>query len=263
MEENNYLYKEFLDKYVVRVENFFKNVKLFENQFKYSDFNETSYRNMYSENTYDDYRSVKYLKEKIEDLSSMCKKCGSFFIPKRNESLVHYDVQFGKLIEEIFIDYFKNSGLNVLRADSKNKRYPDLMLLSSSKQIKAYIEIKYHGAPFVLAVHKTGRFCYESSITYDFEKIVKQLEIAYSDLRLPVLYVHWVDFPCIKGIFFETSDQLKQILYDDKNYHNKEIRQGDLLKNTKSIYLKKFYSKMLYMGNFPELIKTMRMMANE
>ena len=70
------LYEEFLEFAKPKLDDFFKNVTLFDNQFKFNEFNEKCYKLMYDENTYEDFKTVKQLKSDIEGLSSMCKECG-------------------------------------------------------------------------------------------------------------------------------------------------------------------------------------------
>ena len=86
-------------------------------------------------------------------------------------------------------------------------------------------------------------------------KIVKQIEIVESDLDRPVFYLHWIDYPCLKGLFFETSDQVKNELFILGEEFKREEREGDFGKDGKKKgYTEKFYAKLLEMGSFEELI---------
>lgn len=249
-------YEELLKFGSERIFEFLKNAKLHDSQFKYSKFNGECYQKMYVENSQDRIKTVKELKEEITELKDTCKGCGTYFMNPRNKSIKGLDVQFGKLLEDIIIDFLKTKyKLNVTHGDNSNKKYPDCMLLSGDKGILAYFEVKYHGAPFISAIQKIGRYCYEGSATFDLNKIVKQIEIIESDLDRPVFYLHWIDYPCLKGVFFETSAQVKNELFVLGEEFNRKEREGDYNKTGKKKgYTKKFYAKLLEMGTFEELI---------
>lgn len=191
-------YEELLEFGGERIFDFLKNARLHESQFKYSEFNEVCYKKMYIENNQDSIKTVKELKEEIPELKDTCKGCGSYFMNPRNKSIKGLDVQFGRLLEDVIIDFLKTKyKLNVTHGDNSNKKYPDCMLLSGDKGILAYFEVKYHGAPFISAINKIGRYCYEGSATLDLNKLVKQIEIVESELDRPVFYLHWIDYPCL------------------------------------------------------------------
>lgn len=240
-------YEELLEFGGERIFDFLKNARLHESQFKYSEFNEVCYKKMYIENNQDSIKTVKELKEEIPELKDTCKGCGSYFMNPRNKSIKGLDVQFGRLLEDVIIDFLKTKyKLNVTHGDNSNKKYPDCMLLSGDKGILAYFEVKYHGAPFISAINKIGRYCYEGSATLDLNKLVKQIEIVESELDRPVFYLHWIDYPCLKGLFFETSDQVKNELFILGEEFNREEREGDFNESGKKTgYTGKFYAKLL------------------
>lgn len=249
------VYEELLAFGQDRIFDFFKNVKLHNSQFKYSAFNTDCYNAMYKNNSQDSIKTVKELKEKIEELKPTCKECGTYFMNPRNNSIKKYDVMLGRLLEDVIIDFLKEKyKLNVTHGDNSNKKYPDCMLLSGDKGILAYFEVKYHGAPFISAIRKIGRYCYEGSATLDLGKLVKQIEIVESELDRPVFYLHWIDYPCLKGLFFETSDQVKNELFTQGEAFEREERTGDFVDDKKKGYTKKFYSKLLEMGTLEEFI---------
>lgn len=250
------LYEELLQMGQERIFAFFQNVKLYDSQFKYSDFNKKCYEAMYLKNSQDNIKTVKEIKSEIPEMADICKACGSYYMNPRNSSIKKYDVQLGRLLEDVIMEFIKSKfKLNVTHGDDTNKKYPDCMLLSGDKGILAYFEVKYHGAPFISAIHKIGRYCYEGSATLDLEKLVKQIEIIVSDLDRPVFYLHWIDYPCLKGLFFETSDQVKDELLQQGSAFERENRKGDFdEKGKKRGYTQKFYSKLLEMGSFEELI---------
>ena len=82
------LYEELLEFSKERINEFFKKVELFEGQFEYNDFNKICLDKMYINNTQENIKTVKELKEEIPELSSMCKKCGAYYMNPRNKSLI-------------------------------------------------------------------------------------------------------------------------------------------------------------------------------
>ena len=133
-------YEELLEFGGERIFDFLKNARLHESQFKYSEFNEVCYKKMYIENNQDSIKTVKELKEEIPELKDTCKGCGSYFMNPRNKSIKGLDVQFGRLLEDVIIDFLKTKyKLNVTHGDNSNKKYPDCMLLSGDKGMETKI----------------------------------------------------------------------------------------------------------------------------
>lgn len=253
------LYEELLSSCKSRFDEFFKKVPIFENQFTWNDYNEQCYQLMYQENSYDHVATVKELKAAIPELTGLCKKCGQFFMPARNKSIPKYDVILGKQHEEALMDFLgEKLGTVAKRADLSNRSLPDCKILKPDGTTAAYFEVKFHGAPFVMAHTKTGRFCYEGSATLDYKKIEKQLSLIDEGLDAPVFYVHWMEYPCLKGVFFETSEQVKQYIAEQHEEFERERREGDDQKSSATVYLKKMYSPLLGMGSFETFVETLR-----
>lgn len=254
------LYKDLLEYKKEEIEAFFKNAKLFKNQFKYSDFNDICKEKMYDEILPgDSIKTVKELKSEIDELAPMCKECGPYFMNPRNKSIKGLDVQLGKFLEDILMDFMTTKlKIKAIHADNSNKKYPDCMVLNTDKGILAYFEVKYHGAPFITANHKIGRYCYEGSATLDIEKVTKQIELIESELDRPTFYLHWIDYPCLKGIFFETSEQVKEYLYTIGEEFERAARDGDYVAERKVGYQKKIYSPLHNMGTFEEFIEILK-----
>lgn len=254
------MYKEILDIYREKIDDFFKNASTFENQLNYGDFNDNCFDKMYKNNNPNSPKKVKELKEEIPELSCMCKNCGAYYMNPRNKSRMKLDLIMGQFFEDILIDYFNNYlKIPVVHGDKSNKQYPDCMILGKDKGILAYFEVKYHCAPFIMAYQKINRYCYEGSATLDEAKIKRQLEIIESDIERPVFYIHWIDYPCLKGIFFENSEQVKKTVLDGQTFERKE-REGDLDKNPRSVYKEKVYSPLLEMGTIEEFVEMIRKM---
>ena len=265
MELSEILYLELIKNSIEKLEEFFKNVGLHQSQFKYDKYNSLCFQFMYKElSVSEGYPSRQTFFEAIPELKMVCDGCWKYFLNKRNESIKGYDIQLGKILEESFIEYMKAKGVNIIRADLKNRRYPDLLILDSSKAIIGYIELKYHASPFVWTFKKRpGRECYEGSITLDKEKIIKQLKIIYSELDRPVYFVHWLDFPCIKGIYFQTSEQLHDYILNNTDNYKREERVGDFKTKAdgevkKIGYLEKIYPSITEMGNFENLLNILK-----
>lgn len=253
------LYQELLKASKPHLDDYFKNVKLFDNQFCWDDFNQQCYEFFYVNNSYDKLATVKGAKEKIPNMKETCKKCGAFFIPKRNKSIPVYDVMKGKQIEEAFMKFLQDKlDTKVERADLQNRSYPDCKVLKNNGTVAAYIEVKYHAAPFVLAKTKTGRECYEGSATLDYKKIKKQLELRESEINAPIYYLHWIDYPCLKGVFFETEDAVKAHMAQQHAEFTRKKIEGDDQKAAKSQYFDKIYSYLLTLKSFEELIEELK-----
>jgi hypothetical protein len=252
------LYEELLAASKKRFDDFFKNVPIFENQFTWSDFNQRCYDCMYTNNTYNNVATVKEMKNKIPELKETCRKCGSFFWAARNKSIPKYDVILGKQHEEVLMEFLtKKFGMITGRADLQNRSLPDCKVLKKDGSVAAYFEVKFHGAPFIAALNLTGRYCYEGSATLDYKKIENQLTLI-ENLDAPTFYVHWIEYPCLKGIFYETSDQVKKYISSQHEVFERTRREGDDQKSSKAVYLKKMYSPLLKMKSFEEFVKELQ-----
>ena len=253
------LYEELLAFSQSRLLSFFENSTLFEGQFDFTEFNQICYEKMYENNSYDNLLTVKQFKEEYPELKDLCKKCAAFYIPARNKSIPKYDVILGKQHEEILMEFLSGIlDVDIARGDLQNRKYPDCKLIDKSGNAIAYFEVKFHGAPFVYALNKTGRYCYEGSATLDYKKIEKQLEIIHSEIDCPVFYLHWIDYPCLKGVFFETAQQVEEYITEQHEDFEREAREGDLEKGSESRYTKKMYSPLLKMGSFEEFVEVLK-----
>ena len=158
----------------------------------------------------------------------------------------------------MFISFLKKLDIHSDKADKSNKVLPDNLIIDKSKNVCAYYEVKYHNAPFVMAYKfNKGRECYEGSITLDYEKVAKQIKLTRELTDLPVFYVHWVDFPCVKGIFYMSLEDTKNCLDKGIEFKRQE-REGDFATNTKGTrkvgYTNKFYPSLIGMKSLSELI---------
>lgn len=249
------LYEELLDASKPRFDEFFKNAKTFENQFCWNEYNEQCYEYLYKNNSYDDLATVKGAKEAITGMKEMCSKCGAYFIPKRNESIPKYDVILGQQMEEEIMKFLQEKlGTIVCRGDLENRSYPDCKILKADGSVAAYFEVKYHAAPFVYSVRFTGRECYEGSATLDYKKMKKQLALIEEEIDVPVYYLHWIDYPCLKGIFYESSDSVKAHMEKQHAEFERKKREGDDKKSAGTRYFSKIYSYLLELKSFEEMM---------
>jgi hypothetical protein len=240
--------------------NYLKNAKNFYNQLTFNDLNKECYFKLYAEiNSIDKIKPLSSFYSSIEGLEKLQKDAMGFFLKPRNNSVKGMDVQLGNKFDEIFINFLKKNNIKTERADKKNKQLPDLMILDSTRNIKAYIEHKYHHAPFMLSHKLINRESYEGSITLDSKKIKKQIIEVESELDgRPVYIVHWIDFHHLKGVFFNTLEQIKYYLMENDNEFTRKSREGDYKivhqQKLKKGYLEKFYPPLHEMGDFRELI---------
>ena len=259
MNKSILLYKELLKLSSSPIKEYLKNVPTFENQLIFNELSEKCYQELYENiNPEDIAPPLSEYFSKINGLQEINKLAYSYYMRPRNKSIKGYDVQLGKKFEELFSDFLKLQKINVERADLKNRSLPDLMVLDKTRNISAYLELKYHNAPFMLSHKIIKRESYEGSITLDTKKLKKQIiEVEANIVDRPVYIVHWVDFHHIKGIFFNTLEQIKDYLeIDSVEFKRKQRGEYNLIHKDK--YTEKFYPPLHEMGNFEELIKNLK-----
>lgn len=250
------LYKQLLEIASPIKDEYLKNCPVFDNQLLFWDINAICYQKMYEEiPSKDKIIETKVLIDEIPWLKDLYKKSHDFYLKKRNNSIKWLDVQLWKQFEDVFIKFLNNLWINAMRWDLKNRKLPDIMVLDKTRNIKAHIELKYHNAPFILSKKLINRETYEGSITLDFDKVQRQLVEIRSELDRPTFYVHWVDFPDLKWIFFNTHEQIDAYLNSDNlETFDRETREWDYCLTKKIWYTKKFYPPLHEMWDFEELI---------
>lgn len=249
-------YKDFIDFSKNELDEYFKNVKLYKNQFCFDDDNEFYYKKLFLEQRHSEkIKTVAELKKEIPGYKDLYSDACKYYMSPRNSSKKIYDVQMGIKLEDLLIDFLKTKfKLNIRHADRKNRSYPDCMLLGKDKGILAYFDLKYHGAPFIQSKNKIGREPYEGSTTLDLNKVKKQINIVDSELDRPMFYLHWIDYHDLKGIFFESSDQVKKYIYENGADFERKDRSGDYKILKKVGYTEKIYSPLFNMGTFEEFV---------
>lgn len=149
-------------------------------------------------------------------------------------------VQMNEIVGDTFsVSVKKKYKLNILKWEPNKQKYPKYMLLGSDKGILAYIEFFYH--QFKSEVEKDC--CFQYGICHEFDEVVRRIQLVDSDLDRPVFYIHYVDYPEIKGIFFETTEVIKDCLLTKSNPII--TRQGK----------RYYFSSLLEMGCFDELME--------
>ena len=267
------LYKRLLSLYSSKLREFTKNFPLHKRQFTFDDFNEQCYRIMY-----ENQRKKKQILPRqnffhlIPRLRAECSECWKFYLNPRNESIKKLDVVLGKQFEDVLMD-FLNTHLKVpCRRTAEGGNYPDVEVLDNNNnktKVVAYCEVKYLTAPFVKVFEKIpGRECYEGSTTLDVgEKIKAQRKIVQTKIRVPVFYVYWLDYPCIKGIFYMSAERVYEYIDEVGVEWRRRERAGDFVrKGDRKILvgeLNKVYLPLLEMGNFKEFIDEIKSLCGD
>lgn len=207
---------------------------------------------------------------RIGNLKNVCASCWSFYLDPRNDSVKSLDIRLGKYFEDEFMGFLRTKGIESIRGDRERKNYPDIAILGKGLKPSCYVEHKYLTAPFVkVHIFVRGRECYEGSTTLDTgEKIAAQRQIVETEITVPVFYVYWLDYPCIKGIFFMGSkDVFAHIDSVQGTEWVRKERSGDFVDTGKGKlkvgHLNKVYLPLLRMGNFDELIKSIEKQVDE
>lgn len=131
---------------------------------------------------------------------------------------------------EDLISYVKaKCRLNIVKWNPGKKEYPKYMLLGPDKGILAYVNFN---------VCKNNVF-----FQHDYELLLNQLKLSVSDLDRPVFNIYQSIEKNEKNIYFETYEQLIDILLNEPS-------RVELGKNGEKI----FYSSKVEMGTINELL---------
>ncbi len=193
---------------------------------------------------------------KICGLMETCDACKNFYLAQRSNLDKFRDIALGQQFENEFMGFLNSMGIIAKRADNKKKNAPDIQVVKNSS-IVCFLEMKYLSAPFVLRnKFDKDRECYEGSTTLDSDqKILAQRSIVENEIESPVYYVYWLDYPCIKGIFFMESTDVYKYLDSVNNLEwTRKQRSGDFVGQFKVGHSEKVYLPLLKMGNFEELM---------
>ena len=264
------LYLELLKSSGVRLMKFLERYPRYETQLSFDiELNPDCLLNMYERQRYKNPKRRQEFWTSVPKLKDACSKCWKFYLNPRNTSIKSLDIKFGKEFEKSFSDFLNQKGYKCERGDIQNTNYPDLMISLNQNPV-CYLELKYLAAPFLMVYKKIPeRECYEGSTTLDSgAKIEAQRKIVEREIHVPVFYVYWIDFPCLKGIFFMKSQDV--YMYIDKvagNQYTRKDRRGDYVNTPKGLIriaeLNKVYLPLLEMGNFEELLSAMNALITD
>ncbi|MEM2614286.1 MAG: hypothetical protein QXO15_08715 [Nitrososphaerota archaeon] len=265
------LYRELLEFSKDKLMNFLKNFPLHEDQLTFTEFHERCYRKIYVElGQRGKILPRKEIIKMIPDLHIVCKKCWEFFINPRSNSIKNLDIKFGKEFEKVFMDFLKAKEINCKSGDEIKKNYPDIAILNVAGKPACYIEFKYIAAPFLTVYRKVeGRECYEGSLTLDVdEKLVTQRKLVEVEIKVPVFYVYWADFPCIKGIFFMEAEKIYEYVDKVGLEYTRKPRSGNFVHGPKGELIRvghidKVYPPLFSMENFEKLFQTLVVLVRE
>lgn len=132
----------------------------------------------------------------------------------------------------------KKYKFNITKWEPNKTGYPEYMLLGTDKGILAYVEFFIHDVACELCKEEL----LEYSAAHNLEELKVKLSLVDSDLDRPVFYIHYFNTPVLKGLFFETTEQIKDSLF---NSSRPIIDVG---------CQKKYISTVKEMGSFDELM---------
>ncbi len=150
------------------------------------------------------------------------------------------DSYINEKIGDVFSEFVKKKyRLNISKWEPNKSDYPRYMLLGTDKGILAYAEFFYHRSLEII----DDEICYEYGICHEVSNLIRKVSLIYSDLDRPTFYIHFVDYPNLKGIYFETTEQIIDSLFNERN-HVITFNNG-----------KYYFSNLLEMGEFNEIIE--------
>lgn len=97
--------------------------------------------------------------------------------------------------------------LRITKWEPNKEEYPQYMFLAGDRGILAYVDF--------IEISCTAKFD-ETSLNRDLEKIKDQVKYAYSDLDRPIFFIYLISCSDYEDILFETSDQIRDKLLNDK-----------------------------------------------
>ncbi|MBO1923779.1 hypothetical protein [Thiomicrorhabdus sp. 6S3-12] len=198
-----------------------------------------------------------------------CKKCTKLTSAKslqKNSESKSSDIKQAELFEKLlgeFIVFRLNKNLKesdskytYQRADSELKRMPDIKIQFGGEDI-LYLEVKAILKPFVKVSELVNREyrCYSHSATLDVgDKLKNQLnEIDRKGILQKTIYVYWYDIPCIKGVFWEFSSNVKDRYLEQESTYKRLSAPSDFDNDKKVGNDNKMYLNLFEMNDFFEL----------
>lgn len=133
----------------------------------------------------------------------------------------------------------KKKQLNIAQWEPNKEQYPKFMLLGTDKGILAYVEPFYHSSCVDADVAMIAKY----GICHKMKDLKGRLALIDSDLDRPVFYVHILNYPSVKGVFFETTEMIKNNIYEESKCID--------IKSSRKYY----FSDLSEMGDFEELVR--------
>lgn len=90
--------------------------------------------------------------------------------------------------------------INITKWDAPRAEYPEYMLLAGDRGILAYLNIKY--------IESQSSF-QESYLSENSKSTLGYITKSISHLDRPVFFVYIINTTNVKGVFFETNEQIK------------------------------------------------------
>jgi hypothetical protein len=270
MTDSNDLYNQLLKQCSEEIHAFTKDAKTHDLQFTFTDFNKNCvdviYEGLRKENIITPRQE---LFEPIPELQETCKGCYKYFMHPRNRSAKFLDIKLGKKFEGFFVNYLNSIGISSGLLEKKPLNYPDIVIKNKDGKIVSRCEIKYMAAPFLLIYKKIpGRECYEGSNTLDVgKKILKQRTFVENEIDVPVFYIYWLDYPCVKGIYFMSAEKVYEYIdsVEGVEFERKE-RSGDFVttkegEKKKLSQTSKVYLPLYAMNDFDMLVNELKVLS--
>jgi hypothetical protein len=273
IEENFKLYSE-----LIKDINFKKDLDLFESQLKFSEFNKEFFKKVYLKKRrkpgqIEAAQQRTKIQGELSSLKDWCEKCKNYFFrPIQNREYdKKKDIFNAHFFENTIKDFLNKNGFNVIRGDNSavfsnhHSGYPDLLILNKKDEPACFIEIKYNAAPFIkVSKFIKGRECYESSLTLNPPKLQRQKKLIESEIKVPVIYVYWADFPCLKGLFFTDIRNIWEYYekFSKAPQHNRRTGVGDFNYGRKTGQTEMIYPPVLEMQCLTELLSFLKKQIN-
>lgn len=272
MTKSNELYKELL-MLTVNIPREF----LFENQLQFGKINEDLYREMYSNfkrnpGEMDIANPKSYFQGINSGLADLCRNCSGFHYSARQNKIYdkQNDIFKASYFENTILNFLHSKGFKVVRGDESNqyvdnhKGYPDLCVLNESNSPACYIEVKYNAAPFIKVRNFVpGRECYEGSLTLNPQKLERQKRLIQDEIKVPVFYIYWADFPCLKGLFSTRIENIWNYYSSSGGTHQHDRRtgSGDFSYGRKTGQTEIIYPPILEMIELEDFINSLKQLV--
>jgi len=178
-------------------------------------------------NTKNDHKSLEY-----NDNNFMM---DTYFWGEYSSEVMNQNDTFGL----IFSTWIKNRfRMNIVKWSPNTPLYPRFMFLGTDKGILAYLEFFYHESKELI----DDEMILQYGICHEMNGLKKRIALVNSHLDRPVFYVHILNYEHFKGIFFETTDMIKNNIFES-NYTKKTVNEREY-----------YFTNIGEMGSLDELI---------